>query len=72
MDEEREVQGQVHRGLLNHREDAVSLCSRVRLGVESLWLPPSYMTGARYGRASGVLTRDLGEEYQPCKVVKIK
>lgn len=77
MDEEREIQGQVHRGLLNHWEDAVSLCAaELDLGLS----PFGYLLATDRSQirqslrcpASGVLTHDLGEEYRPCKVVKIK
>ena len=53
MGEGREIKGQVYQGVGNHHEDIVSLCAvGLDLEVGSLWLRPSCMTEARYGRAS--------------------
>lgn len=74
LDEEREIQGQVHPGLQNQSEDFVSLwwVAVLDLGLSPSQLLPSYVSKARYGRASSVLILNLGEKYLPCKALEIK
>lgn len=74
MDEEREIQGQVHQGRQNQSEDAVSLwwVAELDLGLSPSQLLPSYVSRARCGSASSVLILNLGEKYLPCKALEIK